>query len=121
MLSSSNAPSRKERNVASDDEDPFITFAIETPLFFLPLLFLSSTASKISASTDKSSSFLRRAFNANEDKDDDFEEDDDDDFCRTMENFFRCDFDFSKREEEEEKEDEEHAAIIARGVVEAMM
>jgi len=64
---------------------------------------------------------LRRAFNANEDKDDDFEEDDDDDFCRTMENFFRCDFDFSKREEEKEKEDEEHAAIIARGVVEAMM
>jgi len=119
MLSSSNAPSRKERNVASDDEDPFITFAIETPLFFLPLLFLSSTASKISASTDKSSSFLRRAFNANEDKDDDFELDDDD-FCRTMENFFCCDFDFSKREEEEEKENEERA-IIARGVVEAMM
>ena len=121
MLSSSNAPSRKERNVASDDdEDPFITFAIETPLLFLPLLFLSSTASKISASTDTSSSFLRRAFNANEDKDDDFE-DEDDDFCRTMENFFCCDFDFSKRFEEEEKEDEEHAIIETEVAVEAMM
>jgi hypothetical protein len=125
MLSSSNAPSRKERNVASDDddEDPFITFAIETPLLFLPLLFLSSTASKISASTDASSSFLRRAFSANEDKDeDDFEDDDDDDFCRTMENVFGCDFDFSKRfEEEEEKEDEEHAIIETDVAVEAMM
>jgi hypothetical protein len=40
MLSSSNAPSRKERNVAS--EDPFITFAIETPLLFLPLLFFET-------------------------------------------------------------------------------
>ena len=122
MLSSSNAPSRKERNVASDDdEDPF-TFAIETPLLFLPLL-LSSTASKISASTDTSSSFLRRAFSANEVKDeDDFEDDDDDDFRRTMENFFCCDFDFSKRfEEEEEKEDEEHAIIETEVAVEAMM
>jgi hypothetical protein len=122
MLSSSNAPSRKERNVASDDdEDPF-TFAIETPLLFLPLL-LSSTASKISASTDTSSSFLRRAFSANEDKDeDDFEDDDDDDFRRTMENVFGCDFDFSKRfEEEEEKEDEEHAIIETDVAVEAMM
>lgn len=64
---------------------------------------------------------MRRAFSANEDKDEDDFEDDDDDFCRTMENVFGCDFDFSKRfEEEEEKEDEEHA-IIAQGVVEAMM
>jgi len=65
---------------------------------------------------------LRRAFSANEDKDEDDFEDDDDDFCRTMENFFCCDFDFSKRfEEEEEKEDEEHAIIETEAAVEAMM
>ena len=39
-----------------------------------------------------------------------------------MENFFCCDFDFSKRfEEEEEKEDEEHAIIETEVAVEAMM
>lgn len=39
-----------------------------------------------------------------------------------MENFFCCDFDFSKRfEEEEEKEDEEHAIIETDVAVEAMM
>ena len=44
------------------------------------------------------------------------------DFRRTMENFFCCDFDFSKRfEEEEEKEDEEHAIIETEVAVEAMM
>lgn len=65
---------------------------------------------------------MRRAFSANEDKDEDDFEDDDDDLCRTMENFVCCDFDFSKRfEEEEEKEDEEHAIIETEVAVEAMM